>query len=36
MAKYMLIMRPSEETFAAMMSVPFEKMLETTAGSTRS
>jgi hypothetical protein len=30
MAKYMLIMRPSEDTLAAMMSVPFEQMLETT------
>lgn len=29
MAKYMLIMRPSDETFAAMMSRPFEEMLET-------
>ena len=29
MAKYMLIMRPSDETFAAMMQRPFEEMLET-------
>ncbi|BDO40968.1 YciI family protein [Cellulomonas sp. NTE-D12] len=29
MAKYMLIMRPSDETFAAMMSRPFEEILET-------
>ena len=29
MAKYMLVMRPSEETVAAMMSMPFEQMLET-------
>jgi hypothetical protein len=29
MAKYMLIMRASDETFAAMMSTPFEQMLET-------
>lgn len=29
MAKYMLVMRASDETFAAMMSVPFEQMLET-------
>jgi hypothetical protein len=28
MAKYMLVMRASDETFAAMMSVPFEEMLE--------
>jgi hypothetical protein len=29
MAKYMLVMRASDETFAAMTSVPFEQMLET-------
>lgn len=29
MAKYMLIMRPSDETFAAMMQRPLEEMLET-------
>jgi len=29
MAKYMLVMRASEETMAAMMSAPFEEMLET-------
>ena len=29
MAKYMLIMRASDETFAAMMQRPFEEMLET-------
>jgi hypothetical protein len=29
MAKYMLIMRASEETFEAMMSTPMEEMLET-------
>jgi hypothetical protein len=29
MAKYMLIMRPSDETLAAMTSVPFEEMLGT-------
>jgi hypothetical protein len=29
MAKYMLVTRASDETFAAMMSVPFEQMLET-------
>ena len=28
MAKYMLVMRASDETFAAMMSVPFDEMLE--------
>jgi hypothetical protein len=28
MAKYMLVMRATDETFAAMMSVPFEEMLE--------
>ncbi|GLY33947.1 YciI family protein [Kineosporia sp. NBRC 101731] len=29
MGKYMLVMRASDETFAAMASVPFEEMLET-------
>jgi len=29
MAKYMLIMRSTEETFAAMAKIPFEEMLET-------
>jgi hypothetical protein len=29
MAKYMLVMRASDETFAAMTSVPFETMLQT-------
>lgn len=28
MAKYMLVMRASDETFAAMESTPFEQMLE--------
>jgi hypothetical protein len=28
MAKYMLVMRATDETFAAMMAVPFEEMLE--------
>ncbi len=29
MAKYMLIMRATDETFAAMTTTPFEEMLET-------
>jgi hypothetical protein len=29
MAKYMLVMRATDETFAAMTSVPFEQMLDT-------
>ncbi len=29
MTKYMLVMRASDETFAAMMSTPFDQMLET-------
>jgi hypothetical protein len=29
MAKYMLIMRATDEAFAAMMDVPFEEMLDT-------
>lgn len=29
MAKYMLVMRASDETFAAMVATPFDEMLET-------
>ena len=36
MAKYMLIMRGTDESVAKMMETPFEQMLETWVASTRS